>query len=149
MKKALHLLMLAAATASTAAFSQAAKASNPKVAAQLIALETAGWEAWKIHDVSWAKANLADDFLLNTSSGTMTKAQYLKNTLKECQVKSYSLSDFKVIMLDANVAQMTYSVTESAVCDGNPTTPKVRSVANYARRNGKWLGVFYMQTAAK
>ncbi len=149
MKKSLLMLLIVVAAATTTAFGQAAKAPDPKVEAQLIALEKAGWEAWKTNDAAWLKANIADDFVMAGSSKTYTKDQYITTLVPDCQVKSYSLGDIKVRMLDENVAQLTYTATQSAVCSGKPADPKVRTLVTYVRRGGKWLWFSYMETTDK
>ena len=52
MKKLMMILMIALGVSSVA-FGQTKMMTDPKTEAQLIALEKAGWEAWKNKDASW------------------------------------------------------------------------------------------------
>ncbi len=121
---------------------------NNSVESQIIALEKAAWNAWKNKDSSWFQKNLADDALSVNSGGVFDKAQIIKG-YSECDVKSYSLDDFKFRMLDKNVALITFTGNQNAVCGGekNPTSVRVTSI--YVKRDGKWLNSFYMETAIK
>ena len=75
MKKSLFTLLVALGAATTTAFGQAAKAPDAKTEAQIIALEKAGWEAWKNNDAAWYQRNLADDFVLAGAAGLWDKAK--------------------------------------------------------------------------
>lgn len=149
MKKSLFTLVFALVAATTTAFGQAAKAPDSKTEAQLIALEKAGWEAWKTKDAAWLKANIAEDFMLVGHSKNYTKDQYITTLVTGCQVERYSLDSFTVRLLDENVAQLTYAASQLAVCDGKPSDPKVRAIVTYVRRGGKWLWFSYMETPDK
>ena len=139
------ILMIAIGTSSVA-FSQKAMPANKKLEAQIISLEKAGWQAWKNKDVAWYKANATEDFLQVFGDGTHNKAEVLKLTATECDVKSFSLADFKFVQLDENVALLTYIATQDAVCGGKANTPKERVSVNYVKRSGKWMEAFYMET---
>ncbi len=149
MKKSLITLLLALGAATTTALGQAARTPDPKTQAQLIALEKAGWEAWKNNDAAWPRANLSEDFMMVTASGVRDKAKVISVTPKECAIKSCSLTDFKVVMLDENVALMTYTATQDGTCEGKAIPPKVRATVNYVKRGGQWLEAFYMEKPAE
>lgn len=145
MKKLLMILMIAIGVSSVA-FCQTKMSKNPKVEAQIIALEKAGWEAWKNKNAVWFKTNLTDDFLMVNSKGVTNKAQVLKSTAADCEVKSFSLDNFKFVMFDENAALLTYTAMQDAVCTGETIPAQVRASVNYVKRGGKWLQAFYMET---
>jgi hypothetical protein len=145
MKKILMLLMIAIGV-STVAFGQKTMSKDAKVEAQIIALEKAGWEAWKNKNAAWFQTNLTDDALLVNSQGVSDKAQVVKTTPTSCAVKSYSLDNFKFVTLNKDAALMTYTATQDAVCDGKTIAPNVRASVVYVRRGGKWLEALYMET---
>ena len=149
MKKSLLTLLLALGAATTTAFGQAAKAPDPKVEAQIIALEKAGWEAWRTKNVAWVQANVAPDIMIVNADGVKTKDYFMKEAVTECEIKSCSLADFKLVMLDENVALMTYTATQDGTCAGKAIPPKVRATVNYVKRGGKWLEAFYMEKPAE
>lgn len=140
------MILMIAIAISFSVFSQAKMQANPKVEAQIIAIEKAGWQAWKDKDVSWYKKNTTEDFLMVLAEGTRSKADVLKATATECDVKSFSLADFKCVMLNENAALLTYTSVQDAVCGGQKSASKVRAAVNYVRRGGKWLEAFYMET---
>jgi len=145
MKKVMVILMIVNSVSSFA-FSQTKMSDNPKAEAQIIALEKAGWQAWKDKNVDWYKKNTTKDFLMVLAEGTRNKADVLKATATECAVKSFSLADFKCVMLNESAALLTYTAMQDAVCGGKTSAPKVRASVNYVKRGGKWLEAFYMET---
>ncbi len=54
MKKIMMILMIAIGVSSVA-FGQTKMSKDSKTEAQIIALEKAGWEAWKNKDASWTR----------------------------------------------------------------------------------------------
>jgi hypothetical protein len=140
------ILLMMTIFVSTLSFSQKKMPANPKLEAQIIALEKSGWNAWKNKDVAWYKANATEEFFQVFGDGILSKADVMKLTATECDVKSFSLADFKFVQLSADVAVLTYIATQDAVCGGKANTPKVRVSVNYVKRGGKWLEAFYMET---
>jgi len=145
MKKLIMILMIAIGVSSVA-FGQTKMSKDSKVEAQIIALEKAAWEAWKNKDAKWYQTNLTEDFLLVNSEGVNNKTQTVKSIASECEVKSYSLDNFKFVMLDKNTALLTYTGMQDAVCNGKTMPATVRSSAVYVKRGGKWLDALYMET---
>ncbi len=103
MKQTIMTMMIAFGVSSVA-FCQTKMSKNSKVEAQIIALEKAGWEAWKNKNGGWFQTNLTDDYLLVNSGGVENKSQVVKSTASDYDVKSYSLDNFRFIMLDKNSA---------------------------------------------
>ncbi len=145
MKKLMMILMIAIA-ASSVAFGQTkmSKDTNESVEAQIIAIEKAGWEAWKNKDAKWFQANLTDDALSVRSDGVTDKAQNIKD-LPNCEVKSVSLDGFKFLMLDKNSALITFTGMQDAVCGGKTQPSTVRASSVYVKRGGKWLNAYYTE----
>lgn len=125
-----------------------AASDNSSVESEIIALEKKGWEAWKNKDADFFRKFLTDDALSVNSGGVSDKAQILKS-YGECDVKSYSLSEFKFRMLDKNSALLTFTGTQDAVCGGEKAPSSVYATSVYVKRGGKWLNTFYTETAAK
>lgn len=144
MKKAMMIVMLAIAAA-FATFGQTKMTTDSKVEAQIIALEKAGWEAWKNKDTSWVQNNATDEILVISSAGVADRAQYIKDTLS-CDIKSVSLGNFKFVMLDKDAVVMTFTAMQDGVCGGQKIAPQVRATVNYVKRGGKWLVAMYMET---
>ncbi len=66
--------------------------------------------------------------------------------MSECEVESFSLDNFKFVMLTKDSARLTYKSTQDSVCNGGPV-PKTANVSIvYVNRNGKWLSSLQMQS---
>jgi hypothetical protein len=61
-------------------------------------------------------------------------------------VKSYSLDDFKFVMLSKDVALLNYTAMQDGLCNGKKIPSQVRATVNYVRRGGRWLEAMYMET---
>ena len=145
MKIVLTLLIIAAAVSSIG-YAQGNKTNNEQMRAEIIALETAGWQAWKDNDAEWGKKNTTEDFIMVFGNGIRNKAASVAATSNECKVKSFSLSDFQFVMLSKDAVLMTYTALQDAVCGGITSAPKVQASVNYVKRGGKWLEAFYTET---
>jgi len=145
MKKKIMIMMIAIA-ASSVALGQTTMSKDSKVEAQIIALEKAGWEAWKNKDSSWTRDNVTEEFLLVNSDGVSNKTQVVKSTATDCEVKSYSLDNFKFVTLDKDSVLMTYTAMQDGVCSGKTIPANVRASVVYVKRSGKWLEALYMET---
>jgi len=145
MKKMIVVILIAAGAFSFA-FGQTKKANA--VETQIIALEKAGWEAWKNKDATWIRDNVTEEFLLVNSESVSTKAQVVKSTATDCDVKSYSLDNFKFVVLDKDSVLLTYTAMQDGVCNGKPIPANVRASVVYVKRGSKWLEALYMETPA-
>src|ERR1044072_5691363 len=111
------------------------KSSN--LATQIIALEKTGWEAWKNKDSSWTRDNVTEEFLLVNSEGVADKMQIIKPPATDCEVKSFSLDNFKFVTLDKDSVLLTYTAMQDAMCKGKPIPAKVRASVVYVKRGSK------------
>lgn len=145
MKKLVMVIMIGTAAISFA-FGQTKLSNDSKVEAQITALEKAGWEAWKNKDSSWTRDNVTEEFLLVNSESVSNKAQVVKSTATDCEVKSYSLDNFKFVTLQKDSVLMTYTAKQDGVCSGKTIPANVRASVVYVKRGGKWLEALYMET---
>ena len=144
MKTLFALPMILLWTATIAA-GEANQATDAALKAKIVALDTQGWEAWKRNDPSWFQANTTESFISISSDGISNKSEVVKATATDCIVKSYSLADFKFLVLDTNAVLLSYTATQDAVCAGKKAPATVRVAVNYIMRGGRWLEVMYMQ----
>ena len=145
MKKMIMILAIAIGALSFA-FGQTKTANDSKLKGQIIALETAGWEAWKNKDSSWTRDNVTAEFLLINSDGVSNKAQVIKATATDCEVKGYSLTNFNFVTLDKDSVLMTYTAKQDGVCNGKTIPTNIRASVVYVKRGAKWLESLYMET---
>lgn len=115
----------------------------------IIATEKKLWEAWKNKDLKPFKATLSADSIQIGDSGVANKTEALKALEVPCEVKSYELSDLKVLFLNSSAALLTYKSTQDAVCGGQQVPATVWSSSAYVLRGGKWLAASHQETPAK
>ena len=140
------MILVIAIGVSSVAFGQTKMSKDSKVEAQVIALERAGWEAWKNKDAKWFQENTAEDLVEVNSDGVFNKAQIINALPTDCDVKSVALNNFKFVMLSKDAALLNYTATQDGVCGGKKLAPQVRATVNYVKRGGKWLEAMYMET---
>ncbi|MEO6254456.1 MAG: nuclear transport factor 2 family protein [Ferruginibacter sp.] len=145
MKKTFAIL-LAALTIGLAGCEQTKTPNNADLEQEIIALDKLAWKAWKDKNAEWFKTHTTDEFLSINADGVSTKADVIKATPTDCDVKSFSLDNFKFIVLNETAVVLTYTATQDATCSGQKVTPKVRASVTYVKRNGKWLEAFYIDT---
>lgn len=113
----------------------------------LMAIENAGWEAWKVRDAKWIEENYSDKGFNLGSTGRIDKATMIKmTTTQKCDIKSYSLSDDKLQMAGPDVAILTFRASQDATCDGKKSPAAVWSVSVYVRDGDKWKAAFYSES---
>ncbi|MBA3601483.1 MAG: nuclear transport factor 2 family protein [Acidobacteria bacterium] len=144
MKKIIMIMAIAIA-ASSVAFGQM-KSKDNSVEARLIALEKQSWEEWKNKNGGFFQTLLTDEAVNVGVGGLSNKSQIVKSTSSDCEVKSFSVDNFKVVMLDKNVALLTYAAIQDGVCGGRTIPAKVFASSVYVKRGGKWLNAFYQET---
>jgi hypothetical protein len=144
MKQLIMILMIGIGLPSVA-FGQTNMSNDQKVEAQIIALEKAGWEAWKNRTPAWYQATTTDEVISINSGGVSNNTQMIKD-LAACEVKSFALDNFKFVMLDKDAIMMTYTARQDGVCSGQKVPSQVRSTVNYVKRGGRWLEAMYMET---
>jgi len=140
------MILVIAIGALSTAFGQTKITDDSKLKGQIIALETAGWEAWKNKDSSWTRDNVTAEFLLINSDGVSNKAKVIKATATDCEVKGYSLDNFNFVILDKDSVVMTYTAKQDGVCNGKTIPANVRASVVYVKRGAKWLESLYMET---
>jgi hypothetical protein len=155
---ALVLLMFGsiclAQTQATASPSPAPKPKPAMTKAQtlkkLSAMETKMWEAWKNHDSKTFQTWLSSDTIMIADTGTSNKAAVVKDIAgTDCDVKSFSLSDWKLTMINSGAAMLTYKATQDATCGGTAVPPAVWASSVWVNRGGKWWALSHQETPAK
>ena len=144
MNKIMMILMIAIGVSSVA-FGQTKMSKDSKVEAQIIALEKQSWQEWKNKNSAWFQANLTEEFLGVHDFGVDGKAAVVKSIAADCDVKRFSLDNYKFVMLNKDAALLNYAATQDAVCSGKPMPANVRVAAVYVRRGGKWLQALYTE----
>jgi hypothetical protein len=128
-----------AATATPAAVSQA----------DIEAKERQAWDAIKSKSWDAFAAMLSDDFVNVSRDGLSNKADTVTG-IKTLDMTEYTFSDFKFLKVDADLALITYTVSEKSTYEGKPTSGKpTRSSTAWINRGGKWLIAYHQETEIK
>jgi hypothetical protein len=123
------------------------KAQSQKI---IISTEKKLWEAWKNKQSKVFKTYLSADSVMIGDAGVATKAEAVKE-LEDmaCEIKSYELSEIKVLFLNNDAALMTYKAAQDGTCGGQPVPPAVWASSAYVKRGGKWFAASHQETPAK
>jgi len=137
----------------TASPSPAAKPKPRMSKAQLLkklsANETALWNAWKNKDAKPFQMWLAADSVMVGEQGVGMKSDIVKMMASmPCDVKSFTLSDWKLTMVDANAALLTYKGAAEGTCGGQPI-PITWASSLWVNRKGKWTAFSHQETPVK
>jgi hypothetical protein len=116
---------------------------------KLSANETALWNAWKNKDSKPFQNWLAADGVMIGESGVGTKKDVTDMMANSpCDIKSFTLSDWKLTMVDADVAMITYKGVADGTCSGQPVQP-VWASSLWVMRKGKWVAFSHQESNIK
>lgn len=151
----LPFITLILITVSTATFAQREKSVDQL----LIGYEKQSWESVKQKDYEKFASFIADDFVDIFSNGkVVSKQQLLKEYIRGVTLVDYSLSTFRVVMLDKDAAIIAYQAVAHGsenqdvaheIKQGEVTAIHVAVTSGWAKRNGRWLNVFYRENDLK
>src|SRR5262245_42231888 len=98
--------------------------SKAQLQKKLQANETALWDAWKAKDAKPFQNFLAPNGVMIGGEGVGTKADVVKMMASmPCDVKSFTLSDWKLTMVNLDSAFLTYKGVAEGTCGGKPIPP--------------------------
>ncbi|HZQ93118.1 MAG TPA: nuclear transport factor 2 family protein [Terriglobales bacterium] len=113
---------------------------------EILAKETAVWEAAKQRDMETFKKLVAPDALMIFTSGVRTRAEYIAS-VDSRQIKSYSIDDFRVRSPSPNTAIAIYKATISGTFGGKEVPPTaVREASVWIKRGNRWVAVLNQET---
>ena len=122
------------------------KMSKAQLQKKLAANETALWNAWKSKDAKPFQNLLAADGVMIGDEGVGTKGDVVKMMASmPCEVKSFTLSDWKLTMVDPNAALITYKGVADGTCQGKPIPP-VWASSVWVNRKGKWMAFSHQES---
>jgi hypothetical protein len=116
---------------------------------KLSANETALWNAWKNKDAKPFQNWLAADGVMVGENGVSAKKDVTEMMANmPCEVTSFTLSDWKLAMVDADAAMITYKGAAEGTCAGQPI-PTVWASSLWVNRKGKWVAFSHQETPVK
>ena len=116
---------------------------------KLSANETALWNAWKNKDAKPFNMWLAADGVMVGEQGVAGKKDIAGAMASmPCEVKSFTLSDWKLTMVDADAGFLTYKGVAEGTCAGK-AIPTVWASSLWVNRKGKWQAFSHQETPVK
>ena len=128
---------------------RAPRVTNAQLQKQLVEMETKLWNAWKNKDAKPFETHLSSNSVMVGEQGVGAKNDVVKMMASmPCDVKSFTLSDWKMTKFDADAALLTYKGVAVGTCGGQPIPPTWAS-SIWVRRTGTWMAAFHQETPAK
>jgi hypothetical protein len=145
-------LAMAAFSAITVALPAAAgeiTKSSPKaaIAAELMAKERASWKLYAAKDAAALTAMTSADFVDVYSGGEVVDRRRWLDDMRQVQVERQELSGFHAFELSGDTILFTYEGRAWGRTKAGPIYNHAAVTSAWARRGGKWLNVFYEETA--
>jgi len=104
--------------------------------------EKAAWQAFKDKKSDEFKKLLSADFMGVYSDGVQTLQKEL-DAMQKWDMKSFSFSDFNLVMPDADTAVVTYKVTIGGMSEGKDASGTYNAGSVWKMKNGEWHAVFH------
>jgi hypothetical protein len=108
----------------------------------MMAKEKAAWQAFKDKKTDEFTKLLSPDFMAVYADGIQTKQQEI-DSMKNWDMKSFALSDFNLVMTDANTALVTYQVKVEATVEGKDASGTYNAGSIWQMKNGEWHPIFH------
>jgi hypothetical protein len=108
----------------------------------IIAKEKAAWQAFKDKKADDFKKVVSADLVAVYAEGVMDRAAEL-DTMSKRDMKSFSLSDFKVVMPDADTAMISYKAKVESSMEGKSESGNYNCGSVWRMKNGEWHAIFH------
>lgn len=134
------------ATASPSPSPKPLRMTKAQLQRKLSANETKLWDAWKNKDPKPFQLNLATESVMIGETGVATKKDVVGMMASmPCEVKSFTLSDWNVAIVNPDIAMLTYKGVADGTCAGKPI-PTVWASSLWINRRGRWLAFSHQET---
>jgi ketosteroid isomerase-like protein len=114
----------------------------------LIDRETALWEIVKNKQVDAFRKYYADNFSAVYSDGVKDINQEVEG-VRNVDLKSYSLTDTKVVFPNKDTAVLTYKVTVQGSFKGQDISGAYYASSVWVNQGGKWLAILHTEAKAE
>jgi len=111
----------------------------------MTAKEKAAWQAFKDKKSDEFRKLLHADFMGVYADGIQTLQKEM-DSMKKWDMKSFSLSDFNLVMPDADTAVVTYKVKIEGTSEGKDASGNYNAGSVWHMKNGEWHAVFHTNT---
>ncbi|MFL5297841.1 MAG: nuclear transport factor 2 family protein [Phenylobacterium sp.] len=145
-----HAFLIAAVVLAFAGpAARAVSAADPKLEAELIALEKQSWVAWQGHDGGFFDRFLTADHVEMQGNGPAGKAGVVGSVANGgCTVKSYMVDRFQVTQFSADTALLTYRAEQDTTCGQGHVPSPVWATSLFVKRDGRWQNALYVHSPA-
>ena len=106
------------------------------------AKEKAAWQGYKDKDEAGFKKVVDKDIKCVYDSGVMNMQGELDG-MKKADVKSFTISDYKIFSDEKDIVVATYTVKLEGTADGRDMTGTYNAGTVWKEENGKWLAIFH------
>jgi hypothetical protein len=104
--------------------------------------EKAAWQAFKDKKSDEFKKLLSADFMGVYSDGIQTLQKEM-DSMQKWDMKSFSFSDFNLVMTDADTALVTYHVKVEGTADGKDASGTYNAGSVWQMKDGEWHPIFH------
>ncbi|MEY2481471.1 MAG: hypothetical protein QOI04_2398 [Verrucomicrobiota bacterium] len=104
--------------------------------------EKAAWQAFKDKKADDFKKVVAADFLGVYSDGVSNMKKELDD-MQKWDMKSFSISDYKVVSATADTMMSTYKVTIEGTFDGKDASGIFNCGSVWRMKNSEWQAIFH------
>jgi hypothetical protein len=106
------------------------------------AKEKAAWQAFKDKKADDFKKLLSPDFMAVHSDGIYTLQKEV-DAMQKWDLKSFSFSDFNLVMTDANTAVVTCKAKVEGTYEGKDASGTYNSGSIWQMKKGEWRAIFH------
>jgi hypothetical protein len=111
-------------------------------------LEESAWQAYKNKQPRSFKGLLYKTYYGVYADGIKTLEMEVAD-MEKTDLDNYSLADIKVEFPNANIAVITYKVTQQATFDGKDVSGTYYNESVWVKKGDKWLSTFHTAIKAK
>ena len=134
--------------AMTALFATIAVSIAAPDKAAIEAKEKAAWQAFKDKKSDEFKKLLSPNFMAVYADAIYNKQQEI-DSMTKTDMKSFSLSDFNVVMTDADTAIVTCKAKVESTSEGKDTSGNYNCGSIWQMKNGQWQAIFHADMKAE
>ncbi len=135
-------------SATVAPLASAQTPGDERLLAELTALERASWEAALKDDKDFFRTYMAPEFKGLFADGTVADREDFLRNMDDFHLVKYSMGDVSLLRINEHAVMVLYRAGFEGVHKGKKLSQSgVESSSLYVRRDGKWLEIFYQETA--
>lgn len=128
---------------------KAPRVTKEMLLTELSEMETALWNAWKNKDSKAFDTQLSEDSVMVGEQGVGMKNDVVKMMASmPCDVKSFTLTDWKLTKLSPTTALITYKGVADGTCMGQPI-PTAWASSIWVKRKNVWQAAFHQETPVR